>query len=159
MTVVRFKAQRSDQRDDLMLPSFAHPGEDACFDLYAIASNPEHAPYDSTIEIQPFSSVEIDTGWIMELMPGWEATIRVRSGHGFKQDLRVHPGTIDSGYRGPLTIKIFNLHPTNVAKLDRTKAIAQVAVRQVPLIDIIEVFGELSESARGEGGIGSTDNK
>jgi dUTP pyrophosphatase len=97
----------------------------------------------------------VSVGLKMELPMGWEATFRTRSSSGVKSSMRVHPGTIDAGYRGELTVAVYNMGSTPVL-VKKGQGIAQIAVRPVPKINIIE--GEVnSDTQRGEKGFGSSD--
>ena len=89
-----------------------------------------------------------------------------RSGHGFNNDVRLSNcvGVIDSDYRGEVRVKLRNdqqshlgANPENLTILtvkpgDR---IAQALVLPIPSVELVEI-GELSTTARGDGGFGST---
>ena len=64
------------------------------------------------------------------------------------------PGTIDTEYRGEIICIMINLGKENfnIAKGDR---IAQMAIREVPVVELIAV-PELSETTRGASGFGSS---
>lgn len=128
---------------DAKKPIKAHPEEDAGFDLYCV----EEA------FIPPHGREFIDTGIAIAVPKGYYGQIMTRSSIG-KKGMRVHPGVIDSGYRGGISVLVFNLTevPQFVSKGDR---IAQLLVLPVPEI-YVESVEELPESQRGVGGFGST---
>ena len=127
------------------MPEFAHPGEDACFDVFPL----EH------FEIPPHASWIVKLGFATAFPIGWEALIRTRSSQGFKNDIRLHPGTIDSGFRAEWSVKVYN-NSDRFYSVDPKIAVAQVAVREVPIVYFLSVE-ELPESHRGMGGSGSSD--
>jgi dUTP pyrophosphatase len=81
--------------------------------------------------------------------------VRPRSGLALKFAISIpnSPGTVDPGYRGELRVILINLGkaPYAIAKGDR---IAQMIIARYEAVELEE--GELSESARGEGGFGSS---
>jgi len=113
--------------------------------------------------IEPGYTVMVDVGMKIELPPGWEMQIRSRSGLA-KRGLVVanSPGTIDSGYRGPVKVLLLNTgrggddeiaHVVEVG--DR---IAQMVLKRAPQANFMQT-NELSDSDRGAGGFGSTGVK
>ncbi|MFZ4784263.1 MAG: dUTP diphosphatase [Flavobacteriales bacterium] len=101
----------------------------------------------------------IPTGLYIALEPGTEAQIRPRSGLAFKQGLTVlnTPGTIDADYRGELKVLLVNLSDQAVS-IQHGDRIAQMVIAKHERPDLIEVES-LDETARGEGGFGSTGVK
>jgi dUTP pyrophosphatase len=101
----------------------------------------------------------IPTGLFIALEPGTEAQIRPRSGLAFKQGLTVlnTPGTIDADYRGELKVLLVNLSDQEVT-IQHGDRIAQMVIAKHERPDLIEVES-LDETARGEGGFGSTGVK
>lgn len=131
---------------DAIIPKYAHgPEEDAGMDLCAVE--------DAVLE--PNVPKAVATGLSIELPPGFEAQVRPRSGLALKFAISIpnSPGTIDPGYRGELKVILINLGkaPYSVTKGDR---IAQMIVARYEAVEVVE--GELSETARGEGGFGSS---
>jgi len=65
------------------------------------------------------------------------------------------PGTIDSDYRGEVAVLLVNLGNQEhiIAPGDR---IAQLIIAPVTRVEVEEVGGALSETARGAGGFGHT---
>jgi dUTP pyrophosphatase len=64
------------------------------------------------------------------------------------------PGTIDSGYRGEIKVILHN-HDHHVYNVKKGERIAQMVVAPITTATLTEV-AELSDSERGEGGLGST---
>jgi dUTP pyrophosphatase len=127
------------------LPSYAHPG-DAGLDLYAAVS----------VSIEPGESRLVGTGISIELPPNTEAQVRPRSGLALKHGITVlnTPGTIDHGYRGEVGVILIN-HGRSRFDVEPGKKIAQMVI--APFLSVsVEEAGELSATARGHGGFGST---
>ena len=132
-------------RPDAVIPSYAHPG-DAGLNVCACEST----------TLQPGERRLVKTGLVMELPRGTEAQMRPRSGLALKHGVTLlnTPGTIDEGYRGELGIILVNLgqEPFTVAPGMR---IAQMVIAPVLRVVCAEV-DDVSDTARGEGGFGST---
>jgi len=100
----------------------------------------------------------VDCGLKMQLPHGYEAQIRPRSGLAAKHGITVlnSPGTIDSDYRGPIKVILYNASdlPHTIMCPDR---IAQMVIAKCSNLGVLEVSeSELTGTARGEGGFGST---
>jgi dUTP pyrophosphatase len=93
---------------------------------------------------------------VLEIPAGYEGQVRPRSGLAFKQGITVlnSPGTIDSDYRGEVSVIIINLGDTDVTVKDGDR-IAQLIIAPVYRVSFTEAR-ELSETDRGSGGFGST---
>jgi dUTP pyrophosphatase len=65
------------------------------------------------------------------------------------------PGLIDSGYRGELRVLLLNTDRTEPFRISPGDRIAQLLVIRGEQASVVEVE-ELSSSARGEGGFGSS---
>lgn len=130
---------------DAIIPNCAHEG-DAGLDLYSIEEK----------IINPGDTALIKTGIKIELPPQSEAQVRPRSGLALKFGITVlnTPGTIDEGYRGEVGVILIN-HGKNTFTVEKGMKIAQMVVKPVWKIDVIEVE-ELSSTERAEGGFGST---
>ena len=108
------------------------------------------------VDLKPGARALIPTGLRLAIPQGFEAQIRPRSGLALKHGISLPntPGTIDSDYRGPLGVILINHGdaPFSVAHGDR---IAQLIVAPVVQAEFAEVE-TLDDTARGEGGFGST---
>ena len=98
----------------------------------------------------------IETEMVVEVPAGYEGQVRPRSGLAIEAGLTVvnAPGTIDSDYRGELKVLLVNLgsEPVPIGRGDR---IGQLLIAPVTRASFVE-SEDLSDSARGEGGFGST---
>jgi dUTP pyrophosphatase len=114
------------------------------------------AAIDAPIAIAPGKRASITTGLAVAIPRGYEGQLRPRSGlareHGVT--LANSPATIDADYRGPLVVVLSNLGDAPVT-IDPQQRIAQMVIAPVMQAQIEEV-DELSATARGEGGFGST---
>lgn len=132
---------------DLPLPRYQTPHA-AGLDLLADLAEP--------VTLAPMERRLVPTGLAVELPEGFEAQVRPRSGLALKQGLTClnTPGTIDADYRGEVQVLLINLsmEPTTVRRGDR---VAQLVVAPVARATLLEVE-HLSDSARGQGGFGST---
>lgn len=95
----------------------------------------------------------IPTGWSLAIPDGFEGQVRARSGLALRNGYRVHPGTVDSGYRGEVSV-IVVAGPMGF-RIEHGDRIAQMVVAPVSLCGVVEV-ASLPESARAAGGFGST---
>lgn len=147
MSDVTVAIRRLAHGEGLPLPAYATAGS-AGLDLLAALDRP--------VEIPPGGRTLIPTGLAMELPEGYEAQIRPRSGLALRHGLTVlnAPGTVDSDYRGEVTVLLVNLGDQPV-RLARGERIAQLVVAPVTRIAWSE-RAELSETSRGAGGYGST---
>lgn len=131
-----------------VIPTYAHPNEDAGLDLTAvrIAYNKQYDYY------------EYHTGLAFEIPKGYVGLVYPRSSNR-KTDCYMpnSVGVIDSGFRNEVLVTFKDKDmahaiqpPYNVG--DR---IAQIIIMPYPQIELEEA-DELSESNRGKGGHGST---
>jgi len=127
------------------MPDRKNPG-DAGFDLYA----------DDDFKICPNEVVLVKTGVAIELPFGCEAQVRCRSGLALNHGIFCvnGVGTIDAGYRGEIGV-ILSRVGLGKYQINRGDAIAQLVIHQIPNIRLIKAM-ELSDSARGANGYGST---
>lgn len=131
-----------------VLPRYATDGA-ACFDLHAIE------PQGHIIQGVPKL---VRTGLAFDVPEGWAMLIFSRSGHGFKNDVRLANcvGVIDSDYRGEVMVKLTrDLSAANFISVNAGERIAQAMLVQVPRVELVDV-AELSDTDRGTGGFGST---
>jgi dUTP pyrophosphatase len=133
-------------RPDAFLPSYAHGShEDAGMDLRAVED----------AVLRPGIPFAVPTGFAMELPPGYEAQVRPRSGLALKHAITVpnSPGTIDPAYRGEVKVILLNLGREDY-QIHAGDRIAQMVVARYEGVEVVET--ELADSARGEGGFGSS---
>ncbi len=129
------------------LPAYETSGS-AGMDLRANIKEP--------IEIGSLERVLVPTGIFIELPQGYEAQIRPRSGMALKKGISLPntPGTIDADYRGEVKVILVNLDK-QAQVIEPGERIAQMVVARYERISWEEVT-ELTETARGAGGFGST---
>ena len=98
----------------------------------------------------------VSTGLAMELPEGVECQVRPRSGLALKHGITLpnSPATIDPDYRGEVRIILQNLGNEPVT-LERGERVAQLVFARFEAPDIV-LAERLSETARGDGGFGST---
>lgn len=132
------------------LPSYATNAA-AGMDLRANLEEP--------ITLKSLERTLVATGLFIELPVGYEAQIRPRSGLAFKNGLTVlnSPGTIDADYRGEIKVILVNLSKEDFIINDGER-VAQMVIAKHEQAEWIEVE-QLMETARGEGGFGSTGKK
>jgi len=128
-----------------VIPTYAHPG-DAGMDICAC----------ETAILQPGERRLIQTGLKMALPERTEAQIRPRSGLALNHGITLlnTPGTIDQGYRGELGIIMINLGGSPFV-IESGMRIAQMVIAPVLRVETEEA-AQLSETARGKGGFGSS---
>ncbi|WP_371396384.1 dUTP diphosphatase [Fretibacter rubidus] len=119
------------------------------------AAVPAHAP----MTLSPGARALVPTGMAMALPAGYEAQIRPRSGLAYKHGVTClnTPGTIDADYRGEVKVLLIN-HGDAPFVINRGERIAQMVIAPITQPDF-EIVNELSDTARGAGGFGSTGVK
>ena len=131
---------------DAVLPNYVHgSSEDAGMDLRSVED----------VVLQPETVTIVHTGIIIELPAGYEGQVRNRSGMALNGIVSNNsPGTIDPGYRGEVKVMLRNQNktPYTIQKGDR---VAQLIVAQYTAVEWEET-NDLSATARGVGGLGST---
>ncbi len=107
------------------------------------------------VVINPMEVKAIPTGISIELPEGVECQIRARSGLALKYGITIANciGTIDPDYRGEVKVILVNLGKEPFTIKNGTR-IAQMVFSKYLSVEFEE--GELSETARGSGGFGST---
>ena len=118
-------------RDGAVLPKYMSDGA-AGMDLKAVLEN--------AITITPRERVCVPTGLALEVPEGFEAQIRSRSGLASQLGLAVldAPGTIDSDYRGEVSVLLVNLGK-DIVVLTNGNRIAQLIVAPVARVHLKEV--------------------
>ena len=120
----------------------------AGMDLCAAISEP--------ITLLPLERKLIPTGLKIELEHGYEAQIRPRSGLSIKHGISLINcvGTVDEDYRGEVCVPLVNVS-NEAYTIQPDERIAQMVIAKYEQAEI-QVVTELSDTARGEGGFGST---
>lgn len=114
------------------------------------------ARLEAPMTLKPGERALIPTGLAFEVPLGFEIQARPRSGWAIKQGMTLlnTPGTIDADYRGEVKVIVVNLGQEPV-RIEDQERIAQFVVCPVMQVVLTEST-ELSDSARGAGGFGST---
>ena len=112
------------------------------------------ARIDEAIRLLPNERETIPLGFAVEIPKGYELQIRGRSGLAKREGLLVFEGTIDSDYRGEVSVILINTS-NDVIEIHPDYRIAQAVISPVIKANWNEVES-LSETERGIGGFGST---
>ena len=114
------------------------------------------AQLDQPITLAPGKSCMVPTALSFEIPPGYEIQVRPRSGLAAKKGITVlnTPGTVDADYRGEVKAILINLSQEDFIINDQDR-IAQAVLCPVLQAEF-ELVEELSDTARGAGGFGST---
>lgn len=133
-----------------VIPTYGSAGS-AGGDLYSAEEN--------DITVAPRQTAFIGTGLAVEIPQGLVGLVYARSGLACKKGLAPanKVGVIDSDYRGEIKVALYNhgKEPQTVAKGER---IAQLVIAPFVFAEYEET-DDLSDTARGEGGFGSTGRK
>ena len=134
-------------RDNAILPEYQTDGA-AGFDFHAANEQP--------LLIKSGKAVTVLTGIAVEIPRGYELQVRARSGLAFKYNIGLvnGVGTIDSDFRGEISIRLINLGSEDFI-IEPDMRIAQGVVAKYERINWQEV-DKLSETTRGAAGFGST---
>jgi dUTP pyrophosphatase len=133
-------------KDEAVLPSRAHAG-DAGLDLYACEA----------AHIGPGERWSVGTGVAVEIPEGHAGLVLPRSGLAREHGIALvnAPGLIDSGYRGEVRVLLLNTDPAETFRVESGDRIAQLLLTPIAIAEPAETQA-LSDSARGEGGFGSS---
>ena len=98
----------------------------------------------------------VPTGVRVSIPAGFEGQVRPRSGLAIRYGLGMvnSPGTIDSAYRGEISLILIN-HGQEQVQLAKGERVAQLVICPIARALLVEAV-ELDETHRGEGGFGST---
>lgn len=143
MTVLKIERLENNN----ILPEYKTEGA-AGMDLCAAISSP--------VTLKPLERTLIPTGLKIELEHGYEAQIRPRSGMSIKHGITLINcvGTIDEDYRGEVCIPVVNISNEEYT-IQPDERVAQMIIAKVEQAKL-EVVTELTTTARGAGGFGST---
>jgi dUTP diphosphatase len=146
---IRLELMQLPHAEGLALPAYqtAHA---AGLDLLAAV------PEDHPLTLLPGRFALVPTGLSIALPEGYEAQVRPRSGLAAKHGVTVlnAPGTVDADYRGEIGVLLIN-HGAAPVAIKRGERIAQMVIAPVARAELVAV-AELSSTARGSGGFGST---
>jgi dUTP pyrophosphatase len=129
------------------MPRYAHPGDGGC-DLVA-AERVELAPRGGRASVGCGIAVAIPEGHAGFVLP--------RSGLALHHGVTClnAPGLVDAGYRGELRVVLVNTDPETPFVVDVGDRVAQLVIQRVEQATFLPT-NELTSSARGAGGFGST---
>ena len=153
--------------EDVKLPTYSTEGS-AAMDVYSTEE----------FDLAPGESKIVKTGLKVEVPVGYGLFVLPRSGISAKTKLRVSnaPGCVDSDYRGEVGVILENIEPKIVDlvidedgkatgvlygksyHIEKGERIAQIVILETPTMAFSEV-SKVNETARGEGGFGSTGTK
>lgn len=106
------------------------------------------------VEIWPGCSASIDTGVHIEIPHGYYGKIESKSGLNVKHDIVSCGGVVDEGYTGSIVVKLYNFGDKAYV-FEPGDKVAQIIIQGCVQPEI-EIVQELSPSARGNRGFGST---
>ena len=146
--VIKIKIKKFNK--NALIPNFQTKGSSGA-DLHAAILHP--------IEIMPMQRALIPTGIGLEIPEGYEIQVRARSGLAMKKGLSLVNGigTIDADYRGEISVIVINLGNETIT-IEPDERIAQIVCIKTEQLEFIEA-SELTNSARGTQGFGSTGTK
>jgi len=131
----------------LPLPAAAHEG-DAGYDLRA---------REAVILAPGGGRAAIPTGVALAIPIGCAGLVLPRSGLALRHGVTClnAPGLIDAGYRDEVRVVLVNHDPVEPFPIEVGDRIAQLVIQEVATIEWDEVE-DLGQTARGQGGFGST---
>ncbi len=114
---------------------------------------------EDAISFAPGETKLVHTGLAMEIPQGYVGFIYARSGIATKRGLAPanKVGVIDSDYRGEIMVALHN-HSDKEATIEAGERVAQIVIAPYLTVNFTEA-DELDDTARGEGGFGSTGEK
>ncbi len=136
--------------ENAVLPTYGSPYA-AGADLYALC--------EGDVVIEAGKTVMLHTGIALEIPCGYAGLIYARSGLASKKGLAPanKVGVVDADYRGEVMVALHN-HSGMAQTVQNGERIAQLVI--TPFLSVnFEETDALCETARGDGGFGSTGNK
>ena len=145
MERIPIQIKRLENNPDLPLPGYETEGSSG-MDI--------RAAVDGHVILNPGEAKLIPTGFAMSIPPGYEGQIRPRSGLALRHGIGMvnSPGTIDSDYRGEISIIMVNWGQKPFA-INRGDRIAQMIIGRVYRADLVD-SNSLDSTLRGAGGFG-----
>lgn len=134
-----------------------------------VLTDPDHAPTYASVgdagadlrstaalTLRPLERALVPTGVKAAIPDGKVGLIHPRSGLAAKKGITVlnAPGTIDAGYRGEIAVILINLSHEAV-EIAQGERIAQLLIQDVDRATFAQT-DTLDDTARGDGGFGST---
>lgn len=138
-------------RDGVCLPKRMTEGA-ACFDLFVPGGYTMQWNWIEGFGYQ-HKVKRIGLGFALEIPEGYEGVIRPRSSMPFIASVFSTIGTIDSDYRGEVAVQFVCTEHWEPAEGSR---IAQLAIREVPTCEFVEVDELADPNSSRTGGFGST---
>lgn len=129
------------------IPKFAHEG-DSGMDVCS----------DESLSILPNSWALVNTNVAAVIPKGFEIQVRGRSGLQCKRGILCAVGTVDEGYRGGISVALYNLS-SDVFLIEPGDRIAQLVLASVSRPEIEEIEEIDTNTMRGASGFGSTGMK
>ncbi len=147
MKTVKVRIKRRPGCEDLPLPAYMTGGSSG-MDLFADVQ--------SDVVLNPQERKLISCGIFLSIPHGYEAQVRPRSGLALKNGITLvnTPGTIDSDYRGLISLIVFNTDSRSFI-IKRGMRLAQLVIQEVVQAEIEEVE-DLDMTLRSAGGFGHT---
>ena len=131
------------ENENATTPTKSHQN-DAGFDLYACES----------VSIYSGQRKLVDTGSCCAIPQGYCGVIKDRSGLANKSGITILGGVIDSDYRGPIKVIMYNTS-SDIREVSIGDRIAQMLILPVAYAGMSEV-DNLDDTVRGNMGFGST---
>lgn len=125
-------------------PIYAYEG-DAGMDLFSCRD----------YKILPGLKGVISTGIKMAIPQGYAGFVWDKSGIAVKNHMKSMAGVIDSNYRGEVKVVLINLG-SQIYNIKKGEKIAQLVIKPVESVQIVEVDELESNENRGESGFGSS---
>lgn len=132
-------------KDGAFMPTHAYEW-DAGWDL--------KTPY--SFSVYPGGREDVDTGVCVEIPHGFFGLVVSKSGLMVNDGITT-VGIIDCEYRGSIHGVVFN-HSKHIVNFEVGDKVTQLLILPAPYFDL-KLVNELSRSARGENGFGSTGRK
>lgn len=116
---------------------------DACFNIKARSFSAIHSGNSketSSHILEPDEMVLVKVGFILDLLPGWEAQIRTKMSLALKTGLSVldSPGTVDGSYQDEVGVILVNNGESDI-ELKKGDEVAQIVIAKVPYVKLWHV--------------------
>lgn len=144
-------------RPGAKMPTYATQGS-ACFDLYAVLDEPCYCCVGEPVVVPVGLKFDIPEGYVM--------LIYSRSGHGFKNDVRLSNcvGVIDSDYVDEVMVKLTqdvegydrNTGVYGPFRINHGDRIAQAMLMPVQQVQLVQIDEPPVQKGNRTGGFGST---